>query len=120
MKKTAATLLLLTSIGSGYAAHSVISTVTSHELAPLSIAVNGQNGTTFRLVHTANNGWGFADRSGPKLASANPQQEVAGAIQALPDGTLQNVIVDGPTGYVFAYVVDEGWRFLGNVAETKR
>jgi hypothetical protein len=82
--------------------------------------VNGQNGTTFRLVHTANNGWGFADHYGPRLASANSQQEVAGAIQALPDGTLQNVIVDGPTGYVFAYVVDEGWRFLGNVAETKR
>jgi hypothetical protein len=120
MKKTAVTLLLLTSIGSGYAAHSVISTVTSHEPSPLSIAVNGPDGTTFRLVHTANNGWGFADRSGAKLASANPQQELAGAIQALPDETLQNVIVDGPTGYVFAYVLDEGWRFLGNVADTKR
>jgi hypothetical protein len=82
MKKTAVTLLLLTSIGSGYAAHSVISTVTSHEPSPLSIAVNGQIGTTFRLVDAANNGWGFADRSGPKLPSANPQQEVAGAIQA--------------------------------------
>lgn len=120
MKKTAVTLLLFTSIGGGYAANSIMSNVTSHEPAPLSIAVNGQNGTTFRLVHTANNGWGFADRSGPKLASSNPQQEVAGAAQALPDGTLQNVIVDGPTGYVFAYVLDEGWRFLGNVAETKR
>jgi hypothetical protein len=120
MKKTAVTLLLLTSIGGGYAAHSIMSNVTSHEPSPLSIAVNGQNGTTFRLIHIANNGWGFADRSGPKLASANPQQLPAGAIQALPDGTLQNVIVDGPTGYVFAYVLDEGWRFLGNVAETKR
>jgi hypothetical protein len=120
MKKTAVTLLFLTSIGIGYAAHSVMPTAESHARSPLSIAVNGQNGTTFRLVHTANNGWGFADRSGAKLASASPQQELAGAIQALPAEPLQNVIVDGPTGYVFAYVLDEGWRFLGNVADTKR
>ena len=120
MKKTAVTLVFLTSLGVGYAANSLMSTAKSHEPSPLTIAVNGQNGTTFRLVHTANNGWGFTDQSGPRLASANPQQGVPGAIQALPDGTLQNVIVDGPTGYVFAYVLDEGWRFLGTVAAAKR
>ena len=120
MKKTAVTLLFLTSIGVGYAANSVMSTVKSHEPSPLSITVNGQNGTTFRLIHTANNGWGFTDQSGPRLASANSQLVPVGAIQALPDETLQNVIVDGPTGYVFAYVLDEGWRFLGTVADTKR
>ncbi len=81
----------------------------------------GQNGTTFRLIHTANNGWGFTDQSGPRLASANSQLVPVGAIQALREETLQNdVIVDGPTGYVFAYVLDEGWRFLGTVADTKR
>jgi hypothetical protein len=120
MKKTAVTLLFLTSLGVGYAANSVMSTAKSHEPSPLSIAVNGQNGTTFRLVHTAKSGWDIADHYGPRLASANSQQEPVGSVQALPDETLQNVIVDGPTGYVFAYVVDEGWRFLGTVADTKR
>ena len=56
----------------------------------------------------------------PALGSpAQIPQLPVGAIQALPDETLQNVIVDGPTGYVFAYVLDEGWRFLGTVADAK-
>ena len=56
MKKTVVTLFFLTSIGVGYAAHSIMPAAESHVRSPLNIAVNGQNGTTFRLVHSANNG----------------------------------------------------------------
>jgi hypothetical protein len=30
------------------------------------------------------------------------------------------VFVDGPTGFVFVYVLDEGWTFVGSVSEAKR
>ncbi len=45
MKKTAVTLLFLTSIGVGYAANSVMSTVKNHEPSPLSITVNAPAGS---------------------------------------------------------------------------
>jgi hypothetical protein len=28
------------------------------------------------------------------------------------------VFVDGPTGYTFIYLLDEGWRFVGQVADS--
>ena len=120
MKKTVVTLLLLSSVGAAYAENLGMLTAESHQRSPLSIAVNGQNGTTFRLLYTASNGWHIVDNFGPRLASANSHWELAGPIQALPGEMLPGVFVDGPSGYVFAYVLDKGGRFLGSVADTKR
>jgi hypothetical protein len=27
------------------------------------------------------------------------------------------VFVDGPTGFTFMYVLDEGWKFVGRIAD---
>jgi len=86
----------------------------------LSIGVGDQNGASFRLVYAAGNGWSIADHSGPKLAGAVPARGPIGPIQTLPDDTPRSVVVDGPTGYVFVYLIDEGWRFVGNVTDPKR
>lgn len=93
-------------------------TATSNELSPR-IAVNGPGGTALRLVHTGDKGWKLSDRYGPRLASASPLQAPTGMIHVLP-AEIGSVMVDGTTGYVFAYVGEEGWRFLGTVAATKR
>ncbi|HSD60319.1 MAG TPA: hypothetical protein VLC55_05635 [Burkholderiales bacterium] len=120
MKTTVITALLLTSFGVAHAASPEMSAADKQEPSPLSIAIDGQKGASFRLVYMAGHGWKFADHSGPKLASANPQEGTTGPLQALPTETPQSVVIDGPTGYVFVYLIDEGWRFVGNVADTRR
>ena len=72
------------------------------------------------LVYNAGEGWKFADHSAAKLVSVAHQEGPTGLIEPLPTDTLQSVYVDGPTGYVFVYVMDEGWRFVGSVADAKR
>ena len=120
MKETVIAALLLASFGSAHAGNSGTGAPQSLPRSPLSIAVSTQNGSTFRLVYTPGNGWRFADPMGPRLASVGPPQEPTGPIQALTDEIPQSVFVDGPSGYVFAYVLDEGWKFLGSVADAKR
>lgn len=120
MKSTAITLLLLASFTIAHAAAPDAFAADSRDRPTLSINVEGQNGSSLRLLYTTGNGWKFADHSGPRLASALPQEGPTGPIPALPAETPQSVFVDGPSGYVFVYLMDEGWRFLGNVAEAKR
>ena len=103
-----------------HAADPNTSVAEARERAPLSIAIDGPKGASFRLVYTAGNGWKFADHSAPKLASVRQQVGPTGPIEALPTATPQSVFVDGPSGYVFVYVIDEGCRFVGSVADGKR
>ena len=120
MKLTAITLSLLAAFGVAHAAASDVSPADNRERPTLSIGVDGQNGASFRLVYDAGNGWSIVDYSGPKLAGAVPARGPIGPIQTLPDDTPRSVVVDGPTGYVFVYLIDEGWRFVGNVTDPKR
>ena len=120
MRKTVATMLLLTAFGAAHATDPIAAGTEARERAPISIAIDGPKGASFRLVYNAGNGWQFADYSATKLVSAAQQGGPTGLIETLPTDTLQSVFVDGPTGYVFVYVVDEGWRFVGSVADAKR
>ncbi|HEX9180561.1 MAG TPA: hypothetical protein VF859_09215 [Burkholderiales bacterium] len=120
MKNPVIALFLIGSLGAAHAAGPDAPAPGNVERPTLSIAVAAQNGTAFRLVYTAGRGWSFADHSGPRLASALPQGGPTGPIPAPPAEAPQNVLVDGPTGYVFVYLMDEGWRFVGNVADTRR
>lgn len=120
MRKTVVTMLLLTAFGIAHAADPVTAGTEARERAPLSIAIDGPKGASFRLVYSSGHGWEFADHSAAKLASAAQEAGPTGLIETLPTDTLQSVFVDGPTGYVFVYVIDEGWRFVGSVADGKR
>lgn len=114
MRKTVITMLLLASFGVAHAVEPIAAGT------PLSIAVDGPKGASFRLVYNAGNGWKFADYSATRLVSVAQQEGPTGLIEALPTDTPQSVYVDGPTGYVFVYVIDQGWRFVGSVADGKR
>jgi hypothetical protein len=120
VRRIVITLLLLASFGFAHAADPNTSVADAHEHAPLSIAIDGPKGSSFRLIYTAGNGWKFADPAGPKLVSVSQQEGPTGPIEAIPTGAPQSVFVDGPSGYVFVYVLDEGWRFVGSVADRKR
>lgn len=120
MKTTLVTALLLSSFGVAQATTPQMTGAGMQEPPQLSIAIDGQKGTYVRLVYTAGKGWNFADHTGPRLASAGPGEGTTGPIQALLAETPQSVYVDGPTGYVFVYLLDDGWRFVGSVADPKR
>jgi hypothetical protein len=111
MKRTVITALLLASFGVVHAASPHMYAADSHEHPTLTVAVDGQNVNSFRLIHAA-------DRTGSRAASTGPRQGTTGPVQVLPAETLQSVVIDVPTGFVFVYVIDEGWRFVGNVAGT--
>ena len=119
MRKTVVAMLLLTAFGVAHAADPMAA-AEARERAPLSIAIDGPKGASFRLVYNPGSGWQFADHSATKLVSVAQQDGPTGPIERLTTDTLQSVFVDGPTGYVFVYVIDEGWRFVGSVADGKR
>jgi hypothetical protein len=120
MRKTVVTMLLLAAFGVTHAGDLIAAGAEARERAPLSIAIDGPKGSSFQLVYKAGNGWEFANYSATKLVSAAQQDGPTGLIETLPTDTLQSVFVDGPTGYVFVYVIDEGWKFVGSVADKKR
>jgi hypothetical protein len=120
MRKTVITMLLVSAFGIAHAADPIAASAEARERAALSIAIDGPKGASFRLVYHAGSGWQFADHSAAKLVSVAERQGPTGLIEPLPTDTLQSVYVDGPTGFVFVYVIDEGWRFVGSVADAKR
>ena len=117
VRKILIALFSLASFGLAHAADPLKSMADARDYTPLSIAINGAKGTTFRLIYTLGSGWEFADAAGPKLVSVNQQER---PIDALPTGAPQSVFVDGPSGYVFVHVMDQGWRFVGSVSDAKR
>lgn len=120
MKTTVIAAFVLSSIGVAHAASPDVCRAPAPERPALNIAVDSQKGASFRLIYDAGSGWKVADYSGPRLASANPQPGPTGALKPPPSETPQSVFVDGPSGYVFVYVLDEGWKFVGRVADPKR
>jgi hypothetical protein len=54
------------------------------------------------------NGWGTAALAAVGAPSIAAQQTLARPL---------TVFVDGPTGFTFMYVLDEGWKFVGRVAD---
>ena len=93
----------------------------------LAIRLSGPLGDRTTLVYSPDAGWrlhaGWSaeDRSGPArsmVAAAGPSGVV------IDDGLRleqpSTVFVDGPTGYTFIHVPEEGWKFVGRVAETPR
>ena len=85
------------------------------------IFVSGPSGDRFTLVRSADEGWRLqagwnAEGTGWSTAAL----AAAGAPAVAAQQTLERpltVFVDGPTGFTFMYVLDEGWKFLGRVAD---
>ncbi|HSL69291.1 MAG TPA: hypothetical protein VK864_03575 [Longimicrobiales bacterium] len=105
----------------------IVASPEAHSSAP-TILLSGPTGDRFTLVHSANTGWqlqaGWATQQDDN--SARSTRAVLPAARALPadeQPALERpltVFVDGPTGYTFIYVFDEGWKFVGRIADRSR
>jgi hypothetical protein len=95
--------------------------------APLTLLLSGPTGEHSSLVYSANSGWRMqrgwnvkADVAESRLTSAalpvapEPPAEAPALARPL------TVFLDGPTGFTFVYVADEGWKFVGQIANPAR
>ena len=84
------------------------------------IFLSGPGGDRFTLVRSADDGWRLQpgwNTEGTGWSKA--ALAASGAPPVAAQQTLERpltVFVDGPTGFTFMYLLDEGWRFVGRVA----
>jgi hypothetical protein len=87
--------------------------------SPLTLFVQSPGGSTLRLTYIQDDGWKFDDpdaslewtegRVTPAMASQ--QKEDAVATRPL------TVFIDGPTGYTYVWIRDQGWKFVGRITD---
>ena len=88
------------------------------------IFLSGPGGDRLTLVRSADDGWRL--QAGWNAESPGWSQAALAAVEAPPFAGQQalerplTVFVDGPTGFTFIYVLDEGWKFVGRVVERAR
>ena len=93
--------------------------------APLTLLLSGPKGEHSSLVYAAESGWRM--RPGWNVKAADMASGLRLTPVALPlapappaeTPTLARpltVFLDGPTGFTFVYVADEGWKFVGQLA----
>jgi len=95
--------------------------------APLTLYIEDSAGKSFRLVRVPGVGWQYAydGKSGKpvdkamlvKTASSTTEQS-AGA--PLTRGDALTVFIDGPSGFTYVWIRDEGWKFAGHLSHANR
>jgi hypothetical protein len=87
--------------------------------SPLTLPVQSPGGNTLWLTYIQDDGWKLDDHdaslkrteAGVTPAVASQQKEDAIAIRPL------TVFIDGPTGYTYVWIRDQGWKFVGRIAD---
>jgi hypothetical protein len=87
--------------------------------SPLTLVVQPPEGSTVELIYVPDNGWTLDDRDASRKraegrvtpAVASQQKEDAVANRPL------TVFIDGPTGYTYVWIRDEGWKFVGRITD---
>ncbi|SAK64061.1 hypothetical protein [Caballeronia ptereochthonis] len=89
---------------------------------PLTLTVRTPSGGTSRLTYADEDGWRLDDRDARLRpnearitpASAEPQKEASAAERPM------TVFIDGPTGFTYVWMRDQGWKFVGKLADRNR
>ena len=92
------------------------------------IMLSGPKGDRLTLVHSPDAGWQLQAGwpSGQQDDAPRSTKAVYSDVrtsEADSQPVLEHpvtVFVDGPTGYTFIYLLDEGWKFVGHVADSNR
>jgi hypothetical protein len=89
------------------------------ENSPLTLLVQPPDGSTLRLTYIPDDGWKFDDhdaslertegRVTPAVASQQKEESVA--------NRPLTVFIDGPTGYTYVWIRDQGWKFVGRITD---
>lgn len=97
--------------------------------APLTLLLSGPKGEHSTLVYSADSGWRMqpgwnvkADvaASGSRLTPVAMPIGSEAPAEAPTQARPLTVFLDGPTGFTFVYVADEGWKFVGQLATPAR
>ncbi|SAK68107.1 hypothetical protein AWB82_03934 [Caballeronia glebae] len=89
---------------------------------PLAFTVQTPSGGTSRLIYAEDDGWRLDDRDARLKptearitpASAEPQKEASGGERPM------TVFIDGPTGFTYVWMRDQGWKYIGRLAGRTR
>jgi hypothetical protein len=94
--------------------------------SPLTLYMKDVSGNAFRLIHVQGMGWKYAEGwKSPDRAAESLFRKVAfwsttpapAAKAAVPDDEPLTVFIDGPSGFTYVWNRDEGWKFVGKVAD---
>lgn len=88
---------------------------------PLTLTLLAPSGGTSRLTYIDEDGWRLDDRDASLKptearitpASAEPPKGASGAERPM------TVFIDGPTGFTYVWMRDQGWKFVGRLADRK-
>ncbi|MBB5444786.1 MULTISPECIES: hypothetical protein [unclassified Paraburkholderia] len=87
--------------------------------SPLTLLVQSPSGSTVRLTYIQDDGWMFDDRDASleqtegRVTPAVASQQKKGAIANRP----LTVFIDGPSGYTYVWIRDQGWKFVGRITD---
>ncbi|MDR6539465.1 hypothetical protein [Variovorax soli] len=96
--------------------------------APLTLLLSGPAGEHSSLVYAADSGWRMQPGWNVKADAADGSRLTPAALATAPQPPAEapalvrplTVFLDGPTGFTFVYVADEGWKFVGQIANPGR
>ncbi|SAK80355.1 hypothetical protein AWB79_05175 [Caballeronia hypogeia] len=88
---------------------------------PLTLTLQTPAGGTSRLTYADEDGWRLEDRDASLKptearitpASVEPQKATSGAERPM------TVFIDGPTGFTYVWMRDQGWKFVGRLSDRK-
>ncbi|WP_233837169.1 hypothetical protein [Paraburkholderia sp. ZP32-5] len=89
---------------------------TANAHSPLTLLVQSPAGSTLRLTYIQDDGWTFDDRD----ASLEPTEGrvTPAAVSPQKEDTISHpltVFIDGPSGYTYVWLRDQGWKFVGRI-----
>ncbi|EKS70683.1 MULTISPECIES: hypothetical protein [Caballeronia] len=85
---------------------------------PLAFTVQTPTGGTSRLIYADDDGWRLDDRDANlkpteariTQASTEPQKEASAGERPM------TVFIDGPTGFTYVWIRDQGWKYVGRIS----
>ncbi|SAK76888.1 hypothetical protein AWB80_04527 [Caballeronia pedi] len=90
----------------------------SGDAGPLTLTVQTPSGNVSRLTYADDDGWRLDDRDTrlrPTEARITPA-----STEAQKDERPMTVFIDGPTGFTYVWMREQGWKFVGRLSERKR
>ena len=93
--------------------------------SPLTLFVQGPTGNVFRFVYVPDEGWRSVAGWSISRRTTNPRSEkvaLTAAPAPAPEGATPEkdpltLFIDGPTGFVFEWIPDTGWKFVGRLSD---
>jgi hypothetical protein len=87
--------------------------------SPLTLLVQSPGGSTLRLTYIQDDGWTVDDRDA-SLEQTEGRVTPAAVSKPKEDAVANHpltVFIDGPSGYTYVWIRDQGWKFVGHITD---